>query len=149
MQVELAKNISSEFSYDYYRAAAGDWPDIKLAVPSGFYQRTVWVAVEGTGNWLWEGELVATLGGVPVFQMPYKANVGFALSPIVTFSYDWTGATSNIPEAILFNDIVGIKMLPFTFVACCDSVGLAVKSSRNPSGNFPRRFFGVRSQTIF
>jgi len=148
MQVILANTPTSQFSFDYYRQAGGDWPDIILPVPAQLYDRTVWLNISGNGNFQWKGKLVAYQGGVEQFSFPLLLSQGISSGDTLSVSHDWTGSTDN-PEGLLFNDIDGLKMLPFNFTCACQEIGLIKESVVNPTAGFPRRFFGVRSRTKF
>jgi len=156
--ITLAADVTSDVkSMRYYAAGATAWPKAGdrenqpvFQVPQNLYKRTVWIQVTAFGGvWFWQGRLVARLGGVKTFEMPLLfSSGGTATRHSLTVGYDADNAGTICEDRIQVNDNAGNPLIPFTFIAGAQTIGLEEETT-DPGTSDTRMIFIVRSQSIW
>jgi len=141
----------------FYNAGATAWPKAGdrenqpvFQVPTNLYKRTVWIEVSAVGGtWYWQGRLICRLGGNATFQMPLIfSSGGTATRHSLTVGWDQDNSGSVVEDKIQVNDAAGNPLIPFTFIAAAQTIGLEEESTK--SGNSDTRMiFMCRSQSLW
>jgi len=156
--ITLAADVTSDVKYmRYYNAGATAWPKAGdrenqpvFQVPQNLYKRTVWLQVSAFGGtWFWIGRLVARLGGVKTFEMPLVfSSGGTATRHSLSIGYDQDNAGTICEDRITVNDNAGNPLIPFSFVAAAQTIGLEEEAT-DPGTSDTRMIFFVRSQSMW